>query len=79
MRADRMSSGADGLESDQACHRVLPTRGFPVPLLVQAVGRQHPHMAFLTRIHSSDKCKKLNFEQERSFRKMNLSNNIYST
>ena len=79
MRADQMSSGADGLESDQACHRVLPTRGFPVPLLSMLVGHPHPHMEFLTRIHSSDKCKKLNFEQESLFRKINLNNNIYST
>ena len=41
MRADWMSSEADGLESVQACHRVKPTRGFPVPLLVHAIT---PHL-----------------------------------
>ena len=79
MRVDGMSSGADGIESVQACHRVLPTSGFPVPLLVDAVGAPHLEMALLTRIHSLDTCKKLNFEQERLFRKISLGNNIYST
>ena len=46
MCADWMSSGADGLESVQACHRVLLTRGFPVPLLVRAVSASL-EMAFL--------------------------------
>ena len=79
MRVDGMSSGADGLESVQACHCVLLTCGFLVPLLVHADSAPHLEMAFLTRIHSLDKCKKLSFEQERLFRKMNLNNNIYST
>ena len=48
MRVDGMSSGADGLESVQACHRVLLTSGFPVPLLVDAVNAAHLEMALLT-------------------------------